>query len=119
MLYLMLFFERQRKTVDDRTKDLKKLSDAIVALRLVDKSEKDVVHSLSYEGSMNHELAIYAMQNCLQVVTFTRIFRIKKLKKANNKVLVDIFPSNLGIRVVRNNVTQEELVDNLNAEKLR
>lgn len=39
----MLFFERKRKAVDDRTKDFQKLGDAIVPFGFVDELEESIV----------------------------------------------------------------------------
>ncbi len=44
----MLLFERQRESVDDRTKDLQQLSDAVETLRLINELEENIVDGATY-----------------------------------------------------------------------
>ena len=75
----MLIFEREGKAIDDTAKNFKQLGNPIVMFCLKDKPVKYVIDSLSDEGSVNHELPIYPMQDSLQVVTLPWVFRVKQL----------------------------------------
>jgi hypothetical protein len=48
---LMLFLERQRETVDDRSKNLEQLCDAIESFRLVNELEEHIVYRASDVGT--------------------------------------------------------------------
>ena len=69
----VLVFERERETVDDRSEDLQKFCDALVAFRLVDEMEEDIVDTPSDRRAEVEELAVYPMQRRLEEVTFPRV----------------------------------------------
>mmetsp|Transcript_42707 Transcript_42707/g.106473 ORF Transcript_42707/g.106473 Transcript_42707/m.106473 type:complete len:335 (+) Transcript_42707:653-1657(+) len=108
---LVLFLERQRKAVDDRTQDLEQLGDAVVALGGVDEPVEDVVDRLTDEGAVRHELAVDAVQDRLQVVTLARILRIEQIEELDEEGGVNVLLDHLRVRLVRHDKAQQELVD--------
>ena len=54
------------------------------------------VHDLLFNvRSQRHEFSIHTMKNGLQVVTFPRILRIKKLKEAVDEIVCDMSSQNI------------------------
>ena len=45
---------------------------------LVNKRVEDVGDRLADVGAVGHKLAVDAMENCLEVITFTRIFAVEE-----------------------------------------
>ena len=59
---LMFFFQRQRKSIDDRAKDLEEFSNTVEALGLVDELEEDIVDGAADVRAEVEELAIDTVQ---------------------------------------------------------
>lgn len=78
---LVFLFERESKSVDDRTEDFKELGNAVEPLRLVHKLKEDVVDRSSDERSQIEEFAVYPVKGRLQKVSFPGIFGIEKFQK--------------------------------------
>mmetsp|Transcript_34091 Transcript_34091/g.96634 ORF Transcript_34091/g.96634 Transcript_34091/m.96634 type:complete len:367 (+) Transcript_34091:973-2073(+) len=110
---LMLLLQRQGKPVNNGTQNLQQLSDAVVTLRLVDEAVEDVVHRLADKRAVHHELAVYTVEDGLQVVALAGVLRVKQLQQPNHKVLVNVLAGDLGVRVVGNHVAKQELVHDL------
>lgn len=73
----MFFLERDRESIDDRTENFQEFSNSVEALGFIDERVKDVVDVLTSETAQIQKLAIDAMQNGLQEVPLSRIFRVK------------------------------------------
>lgn len=96
----MLFLQGQRKAIDDASQDLKQLSNAIMVFCLEDEPVEYVIDSLAHERSMNHELPIYSVQDCLQVVSLPRVLRVKEFQQLQHKMLIYVLLRYFGISVV-------------------
>mmetsp|Transcript_101351 Transcript_101351/g.205712 ORF Transcript_101351/g.205712 Transcript_101351/m.205712 type:complete len:292 (+) Transcript_101351:49-924(+) len=70
---LVLILEGQSEAVDDAAQNLEQFADTVVDLALVDDLEEHVLDGPPDEGAQGHELAIDAVQYCLQVVALTRV----------------------------------------------
>jgi len=60
------------------TEDFEQLGNAVVVLRLVDKTEEDGADGLADEGPMGHEFPIDAMEDGFEVVALTRVFAVEQ-----------------------------------------
>lgn len=109
----VLLLERNSKTIDNRSQNLKKFTDSIVPFGLVDKSVKDVRNCASDEGTVRHEFTVNAVKNGFEVVAFSRIFGIEELDELETKLLVDVFFGSLCVNFARDNESQKEFVGNL------
>jgi hypothetical protein len=78
---LVLLLERECKAVDDGAEDLEQLGDAVVALRLVDKLEENVVDRPPDEGPEIEELAVYPVERRLEEVALARVLAVKELEQ--------------------------------------
>lgn len=58
----MFFFQRQRKSIDDRAKDLEEFSNTVEALGLVYELEEDIVDGAADVRAEVEELAIDTVQ---------------------------------------------------------
>ena len=110
---LVFLLEGQRKAIDDGAQYLKQLGHAVVPLRLKDEAVEDVVYGLAHKGPVDHEFAVDAVENGLEIVPLARVLRVKQLQQPHNKVLVHVLFGRLGVRVIRDHVAQQELVHNL------
>ena len=70
---LVLVLEGKGEAVDDGTKDLEQLSNAVVPFRLVDEVEEHVVDAAANWRTEIEELPVYPMQRGLEKVAFTRV----------------------------------------------
>jgi hypothetical protein len=77
----VLFFQRQCKPVDNGAKNFKQLCNAIEALCFIDELEEDVIDGPADVRPKIQELSINAMKCCLEEISLSWIFRIKKFKK--------------------------------------
>lgn len=78
---LVLLFERKSETVDDGSKNLQQLSDTVVALRLIDELEEDIVDRSSDECSKIEEFAINSVKRGFKKVALSWVFAVKKLQQ--------------------------------------
>jgi hypothetical protein len=78
---LMFFLERQRETIDDRSQDLKKLSDAIESLCFIDELEEHIVDGPSNVRAQIQEFSVYPMERGLKEIALTGILGVEKFKK--------------------------------------
>jgi hypothetical protein len=109
----VLLLHWQGKSINDASKDLKELPYAIVALSLKDEPVEHIVDGLTDEWSVYHELAIDAVEHGLEVFPLTRILGVKEVEDAEDESMVHIPLGDLGVRVRRNNVSEKELIDEL------
>jgi hypothetical protein len=77
---LVLLLEGKRESVDDGSEDLEELSDPVVALRLVDELEEDVVDRAANEGAEVEELAVDAVEGRLEEVSLARVFTVEEFE---------------------------------------
>lgn len=84
----MLFFQRQCKSVNDRSQNFKQFGDAIEAFCLVHKLEENVVNRASDVRSKVEKFAIDAMERGLQEITFTRIFGVEEFQKLTSGISI-------------------------------
>jgi len=77
----VLFFQRQSEAIDDGPKNLKKLSNAVETLRLVNELEEHVVDRSADVRPQVQKLAINTVQRGLQEITLAGIFRVKQFKQ--------------------------------------
>ena len=113
----MLLLQRDREPVDDTPQNLQQLPYSVVPLRLVNEPVKDVADGLSDEASVGHEFAVNAVQDCLEVVAFTRILRVEQLHQLQAELLVHVLLSDLRVNLGRHDEAQEELVSDLQEKK--
>lgn len=59
----------------------KQLADAVEVLRLVDKTQKNVVNLFANERAQTEEFSVDAVQHGLQEVPFPRILRVEQLQQ--------------------------------------
>ena len=111
--YLMFFLQRKCKPVDDTPKNLKQLSNAVVPLCLIYEAVEDVIDRLPNVRSVDHELAVYAVKNSLQIVAFTRVLRVEELEQLQHKRVVDVLLPDFGVDLVGNHISQQEFVHDL------
>ena len=70
----MLLLQGESKAIDDAAEDLQQLGNAIMVLSLEDEAVEDVVDGLPDERPMDHEFAVDAMKDGLEVIPFPRVF---------------------------------------------
>jgi hypothetical protein len=58
----MLFLERERKSVDDRSEDFEKFGNSVVTLSLVDEPIKYVVNLFPNVGAQSQKFAVNPME---------------------------------------------------------
>lgn len=109
----MFLLERDGEAVDDGAEDLEELADAVVSLCLVHKSVENVANGLADEGAVGHELPINAVQDGLQVVSFTRVFRVEQFYELEAERLVCELLGYLSVHLGAYDEAEEELVDDL------
>lgn len=78
---LVLLLERERETIDDGSEDLEQFCNAVVALRLVDELEEDVVDRPADEGPEVEELAVDPVERRLEKVALSGVLAVKELKE--------------------------------------
>ena len=61
-----------------------------MGLIVVDNAHKQVHDLLLDVRPQHHELAIHAVQDCLEVVTLPRVLRIKQFQETVYKVIRDV-----------------------------
>jgi len=109
----VLLLHWQGKAINDASKDLKELPYAIVALCLKDEPVEHIVDGLADEWPVYHELAIDAVEHGLEILALTRILGVKEVEEAEDEGVVHIPLGDLGVGVGRNNVSEEEVIDEL------
>lgn len=82
----VFFFERERKSIDDGTKDLEEFGDTIEAFGLVHELEEDIVDRPPDKRSEVQKFAIYPVEGSLQEVSFSGVFRIEEFKQLKNHI---------------------------------
>lgn len=110
---LVLLLQRKGESVDDRTKDLQQLGNAVEPFCLVGELEKDVVDGAADEGPQVEELAVDAVQGRLQEVPFPRIFGVEQLQELEDEAVVDVCFRDVGVEVLALDEAKEELVHDL------
>lgn len=110
---LVLLLHGQCESVDDAAEDLQQLADAAVPLRLEDEPAEDVADSLADEGAVDHELAVDAVEDGLEVLALARVPGVEEVEDAKHEGVVDEALGDLGVRVGGDDVAEEELVDKL------
>ena len=110
---LVLLFERQRKTIDDRTEDLQQLCNSIVALRLIDEMVEDIAYRSANECAEIEEFAIYTMKCGLEEIALPWVLGVKKLKKIEREWVINVPFCEVRVEVRAFNKSKEKLVDNL------
>lgn len=81
----MFRLQRQRESIDDAAENLQQLPDPVKVFRLVDEAQKNVVDLLPDERAQPQELAVNAMQHCLEKVALTRILRVEQLQQLQKR----------------------------------
>jgi hypothetical protein len=109
----VLFLQRQRKSVDNGPQNLKQLRYPVVAFRLIDELEKDVVDGSTDKGTEVEELSIDTVEGGLEEVPLPRVLRIEKFQEVQNEGLVDVSLGQVGVEVWALNEPKEEFVDDL------
>lgn len=132
---LVLLLERERETVDYGAEDLEQLGDPVVALRLVDELEEDVVDRPTDEGAEVEEFAVDSVEGRLEEVALAGILAVEEFEELQrsqsglalapssptcasgthleNKLLVDEALGDVGVEVGALDEAKEELVDDL------
>jgi len=109
----VLLLEREGEAVDDTSKNLKQFGNSVVLLILIDEGVESVVDCFSDEGAEGHELGVNAVEDCLEIVSLSGIFRVEQLENVQDKEAVDVLLENFEIHVVGSDEAQEELVHDL------
>lgn len=78
---LVLVLEREGEAVDDGPEDLEELGDSVVALRLVDELEEDVVDRAANEGAEVEEFAVDAVEGRLEEVALPGILAVEEFEE--------------------------------------
>jgi hypothetical protein len=73
----MFLLQRQSKPIDDGSKYLQQLGDAIETFRFVRKLKKNVVDRTSNIGPEIEKFSINPVQGCLEKVAFSRILGVE------------------------------------------
>jgi hypothetical protein len=109
----VLLLEGKGKPVDYRTKNFKQLGNTVKSLSFIGKLEEDVVDGSSDKGSEVEKLSIDAMEGGLQEVSLAGVLRVEKLKKLENKAMVDVCLGDVGVEILAFDEAQEELINDL------
>lgn len=88
--YYMLFSQRNCKTWDDTGQNIQKLRSSIKFISLMNETIKTVVDCFSNHFSSWNQFGIQSMQNIFQVLSFSRLLRIEKLKEFLNERRCDM-----------------------------
>jgi hypothetical protein len=110
---LVFFFERERKTIDDRTEDLQELCNSIVALRLIDEMVEDIAYRSANECAEIEEFAIYTMKCGLEKIALPWVLGVKELQKVEHEWVIDVPFCEIRVEVGAFNKSKEKLVDDL------
>jgi len=110
---LVLFLERECKTVDDGSQDFEQLGDTIVALSLINELEENVVDGSANEGTKIEEFAINSMESGFQKVAFPGILRVEEFQQVEDKRLIDVALGNVRVEIGTLDESQEEFVYDL------
>jgi hypothetical protein len=78
---LVLFFQRQGETVDDRPQNLEEFCNAVETLSLVDELKEDVVDGAADVRSEIEEFTVYAVERRLEEVAFSGVFGVEQLEQ--------------------------------------
>jgi hypothetical protein len=109
----VLLLEGKGKPIDYRAKNLKQLGNTVKSLGFIGKLEEDVVDGSSDKGSEVEKLSVDTMKGGLQEVSLAGVLRIEKLKKLENKAVVNVCLGDVGVEILALNEAQEELINDL------
>mmetsp|Transcript_35887 Transcript_35887/g.61224 ORF Transcript_35887/g.61224 Transcript_35887/m.61224 type:complete len:261 (-) Transcript_35887:642-1424(-) len=115
----VLLLQRNGKSINDGAQNFKQFSDSIMTFCLIDKAVEHIGNGPADERPVRHELSINSVKDCLQVVTLTRILRIKQLHKLEAEPLIHILLGSLGINFRANNEAEEEFIGHLEVRPCR
>ena len=88
--HLVLFLQRQSKAIDYAPKDLQQLGYPCMPLSLKNKAVEHIIDGLSDKGPVDHELPINPMEDRLQVVPLSWVFRIEKFQQFEDEFVIDM-----------------------------
>ena len=110
---LVFLFQRERKTIDDRTKDLQELCDSIVPLRFIDEIVKDIAYRSANECAEIEEFAVYTMKCSLEEIALPWVLGVKELQKVEHEWLIDVPFREIRVKLRAFHKAKEKFVDNL------
>ena len=109
----MFVLEGECKSIDNRTENFEKLSDAVVALSFIDKLEEDIVDRTTNKRAEAQELAIYPVKRGLEKIALPWILAVKKVKQLQHKRLINVLFRVARIQLAALDKAEEQLVDDL------
>lgn len=96
-----------------RTENLEQLRDTIVSLGLEHVSEKHIGNCAADKCPVTHELAIQAMEACLEVVTLPWVLGVEEADEIQAELLGEDLLAGLGFDVWADDEAQEKFIHNL------
>jgi hypothetical protein len=110
---LVLFLERQSKSIDDRSQNFKQLSDPIMSLGFVNEMKEDIVDRSPDESAKIKEFAINSMERRLEKIALPWVFRVEELEEVEYKRLVDISFGHISVKFRMLYEPEEEFINYL------
>ena len=109
----MFFSERHCKTWNYACQNIQKLRSPIEFKSFMNKAVEAVIYCLTNHLSSWNQLGVKAVENILQVLSFSRLFRIKEFQKLLNKRRSNMHLKGFYVSTIIDNKLEEKLVNRL------
>lgn len=109
----MLFSEGHCESRDNAGQDVKQLRGPVELEGLVNETVEAVIDGFSNHLSPGDQLSIEPMENILQVLSLSGLFRVKQLEKLLDERRGDVNLKGLDVSAIIDDQLKEELVDRL------